>query len=672
MTRNSFPIIFIIVLLLLFSFPAMVNSAGHISEKKVIRVAIDRDLPPFSYINGGGQLEGYLVDLANAIENETSLKIYFIPLPWYQAIDSLRFNQADAVMGMKYTAKRDEEFDFSEPFFTMSEVLIVPKKNESVQNLADLRYRVVAVSENQVAKDILKDVRRVEMNIAMNHSNALQLLELNRAEAFLGNKWTTQFLLNQSGTSNRYRVVDDLIQPADYSLAVQNGNEQLLQEFNRGLTNLKAKGIYDEIYGKWFGKNMAAVISRLKFVIYLLAGTVFTSGLILFIGIMKHLRLIANSNAFKEQILNSVHGGIMTIDRNGWITSMNQRALSILNISETPLNITQLLHRSNPFQKIWESIKEKSEGKCTPETLYADVMKNGEVEISPDDESRIIYYDVGPLYSASGEPTGTLFTFLDRTEEKRMQLQLATQEKMRALGQLVAGIAHELRNPLTAIKTFTELLPVKYHNSSFQEAFITHVPKEINRLNEIVESLLDYSRPKYPKKEIFDLKELIHSIIPLMEATFKKKEITYTQWIQPDCYLYADPHQLKQVFLNLLLNAIDAMERSTIKHLTMEASIKNERIEIVITDSGCGISKDIAKKIFEPFFTRKKHGVGLGLTVSYQLVKENEGSVEVVSIPNKKTSFILRFPLAKKQDIHPSIETYGVKKHDNDRRVVTS
>ena len=229
-------------------------------------------------------------------------------------------------------------------------------------------------------------------------------------------------------------------------------------------------------------------------------------------------------------------------------------------------------------------------------------------------------------------------------EIEKAHLELLKKDKMEALGNLVACVAHEIRNPLTSIKTFTELIPLKFDNPDFREKISLHVPREIERLNHIINDLLDYSHPRKSCGEKIFVKELVESTLVLFSERIMKNRIALEIAIEGDITIFVDKQQIKQVIINVILNAIEAVgnREDACLHIT-SCKDKNE-VVLVVADNGAGIAATDVNRVFEPFFTTKNNGTGLGLFVSYQLVKENGGDILVDSGENCGTKLTMRFP----------------------------
>jgi signal transduction histidine kinase len=232
----------------------------------------------------------------------------------------------------------------------------------------------------------------------------------------------------------------------------------------------------------------------------------------------------------------------------------------------------------------------------------------------------------------------------------KAQDELIRTERLAALGELAAGIAHEIRNPLTSIKILV--------NSLFSElpADLAHgqdvrvINGEIERLNTIIAQFLEFAKPQEPSFGRMDIKEVIHDTVSLAMPEIKKHHVRpFIDVSGATSAHYGDKRQLKQVILNLILNAVQAMPKGG--ELTITASVRKDRgknldtTEILIEDTGTGISPDNLKKLFTPFFSTKKDGVGLGLSIAQKIIEKHSGSIAVESVPDKGTTFRISLPV---------------------------
>ncbi len=233
------------------------------------------------------------------------------------------------------------------------------------------------------------------------------------------------------------------------------------------------------------------------------------------------------------------------------------------------------------------------------------------------------------------EQTDILF----QTEE-----QLRRADRLSALGELSAGMAHEIRNPLGSIKGAVEILKDAYRPDEAKYEFIQILQKETDRLNHIVQEFLGFARPKQPELQYTDLNEAIESVLTLTAQEAKKARVKVEKKLDPSIgRRNLDAGLLKQAFLNLILNAIQAMPSGGV--LTVESDLSEDAVVVKIADTGIGISDENRKKLFSPFFTTKKDGTGLGLAITYRIVQNHRGTIDVKSKPGKGAAFSVKIPI---------------------------
>ena len=239
--------------------------------------------------------------------------------------------------------------------------------------------------------------------------------------------------------------------------------------------------------------------------------------------------------------------------------------------------------------------------------------------------------------------------YLQREVKKRtkeieiINEELQRKDKLEALGKLVACIAHEIRTPLTSIKTFVELLPAKYDNPLFREKMSQFVPQEIERLNNIVNDLLTYANPRKVERICIPIKRLIDNIMVFFADNIVKQGVDLQLDIKEEQMVYVDIQQMKQVMINVLLNALQALAGRDKPRLTISTEVRDNQPCMIILDNGVGISPENVKFIFDPFFSTKTGGTGLGLFVSYQLAQQNGVTIMIESQEGIGTKVILKF-----------------------------
>ncbi|WP_081954685.1 PAS domain S-box protein [Neobacillus niacini] len=323
-------------------------------------------------------------------------------------------------------------------------------------------------------------------------------------------------------------------------------------------------------------------------------------------------------------------------DARGIITSVNDKLCEISKYSREEIigkdhSILNSGHHSKLFFKdLWKTI---GEGK----------VWKGEIRNKAKDGT---YYWVDttivPFLNENGKPYQYVAIRNDITERKKTEDVLHRQDKLAAVGQLAAGVAHEIRNPLTSMKGYAEFLTLDEQDPERLE-FINIILDEIERVNTIVEDFMVLAKPKMVELEEKNVVPVIKNVVSLLEFEARKKHVKLSldcpnEIIQIEC----DENRLKQVFLNFIKNGIEAMPNGG--ELYVKTMIHDNNVQISIQDTGVGIPKEKLKQLGEPFYTTKKNGNGLGLMVSFKIIENHHGKVFVESEPNKGTTFNILLP----------------------------
>jgi len=229
------------------------------------------------------------------------------------------------------------------------------------------------------------------------------------------------------------------------------------------------------------------------------------------------------------------------------------------------------------------------------------------------------------------------------TQREQLLEEVRKSDQMKAVGTLAAGLAHEIKNPLASIKTFTEYLETKYDDPEFRAKFRKIIGGEVERMNLIVHQLLEFAKPVPPKLEPLAVTDIMDETLTFLGNDLMQRHVEVERRYTATAKILGDRQQLKQVFLNLFLNSLQA----TNSHGRLELQTVTRGSELVITlkDDGAGIAPQDLPRIFEPFFSTKEHGTGLGLAVVHGIIKEHGGRIEVKSQLGQGTTMMLFLPL---------------------------
>ncbi|MEJ2492404.1 MAG: ATP-binding protein, partial [Desulfuromonadales bacterium] len=239
----------------------------------------------------------------------------------------------------------------------------------------------------------------------------------------------------------------------------------------------------------------------------------------------------------------------------------------------------------------------------------------------------------------------------DITDAMKAEEEMQRANQLALCGQMAAGLAHEIKNPLAGVKVSLDVLSDELDLQPEDKDLFARVINEINRMEKLLKNLLNFARPPQPQFDLVDINHLLENTLKNVQITapgINGHKITFLSELSDNLpRVEADSSQLQQIFLNILLNAIDAIE--TEGTITVQTAIEeNDRIRIEIIDTGKGMSEASLEKIFSPFFTTKSKGNGLGLSICKRLIEQHHGTIEVTSQPDQGTRFTITLPLLQK------------------------
>lgn len=328
---------------------------------------------------------------------------------------------------------------------------------------------------------------------------------------------------------------------------------------------------------------------------------------------------------FNKELIESLPTGFLTTDVSGKILSFNRSAEDITGI-ESAFAVGRDVADVFPFIS------------GLPD------MSRTEGRIPGND--RIIGMVISGITNSAGQRRGYFCIFQDITEIKNLEAELKRRETLAAIGELSANMAHEIRNPLASLKASVEMLKEGSVSPDYKERLMNIAIGEMDRLNKIITDFLVYSRPPFPEFSEIDLYKVLDDTVDLIEtACAGRKDISIKKGFRGKCNVVADPRKLKQVFLNLGMNAIESMPDGG--ELNVSAGVDEKRAIILFKDTGAGIMPKDIDNIFYPFYTTKEKGTGLGLSIAYSIIEEHGGKIKVKSSSLNGTTFEVEIPLNK-------------------------
>jgi two-component system sensor histidine kinase PilS (NtrC family) len=336
--------------------------------------------------------------------------------------------------------------------------------------------------------------------------------------------------------------------------------------------------------------------------------------------------------AFNRDVIQSMQSGLMTVDLKNQITFLNKAGEKILgaktaqykdrSITDLFLGVNKDFH--DGLNARMETAFQRPEGK--------------EIKLG---------LSISPLKDHRGNKVGQIIIFQDLTIIKEMEESVQRSEKMATIGQLAAGIAHEIRNPLASISGAIQLLKEEKEAGESTQRLMEIILAESGRLNRLITDFLLYAQPPKLNKKKVDIGALVDSTLEVFSRSPQWTQgIKLAKIMDQGITIAADPQQLEQVLWNLFINAVDAMEGKGMLEVKIHKDGREDAVRLTVSDTGKGISPKDINKIFDPFFTTKQGGSGLGLSIVHKIVESHGGDISVESRPDRGTTFTLTLPAA--------------------------
>ncbi len=354
-------------------------------------------------------------------------------------------------------------------------------------------------------------------------------------------------------------------------------------------------------------------------------------------GVVRRLsQELDDAKNFMESIIQSIGSGIIITGDRDQIAYINRAGEKILGYSKEemankPVSALGLREKQSMLRSLLDHQDD-------------DTRKEGWMR-RKDQVDVPVGFAINNHLSVKGEIVGKIIIFRDLTKIYKIQEEILRMDRLVSLGKLASGIAHELRNPLAGIKTTAQALGEEFSEDDPRREYLARITKEIDRLNELLKTFFSFAKPQKLNLVYCHVKDIINEIIPFLIKEIADQGIRLSEHYDPGLpRIKIDKGQMHQVFLNLFLNALQAMPNGGELGVKVY-SIVPGLIEIRVSDTGKGIPPHIVDRIFDPFFTTRPKGIGLGLSITYQIIKKHGGTIKVETQLEKGTSFLINLPL---------------------------
>jgi two-component system sensor histidine kinase HydH len=366
------------------------------------------------------------------------------------------------------------------------------------------------------------------------------------------------------------------------------------------------------------------------------------AGALYFIFIVQNFylvdRTLTRMKSYTENVVESMADALISIDQERKIVTLNRRAAEMLGAPEKELKgrgIADVLGQN--VQKIlqWEDPRF--------------IIRDRDIEVKhPSGKAIPLSLSAAPLKDEMGREMGFVLLLRDLREIRDLQEKVRRSERLASLGRLAAGVAHEIRNPLSSIRGFAQFFLQRFRGQEKDQEYASTMVKEVDRLNRVITELLDFARPKEAQREFHSLENIFDHSLKLLGPELVQKGVKVEKEYEPDLpSVRVDRDQLSQAFLNLILNSLESMEEGGKIRIVLKRAEEEGRdlLKVSISDTGRGIPREDLDKVFEPFFSTKRKGTGLGLAIVNQIVEGHGGEIQVESMEGEGTTFRITLPV---------------------------
>lgn len=353
---------------------------------------------------------------------------------------------------------------------------------------------------------------------------------------------------------------------------------------------------------------------------------------------------LINIQEYMQSILRSITTGVITVGPDASVATVNPAAERMLGMSEADMVPRPIGNLFSEDGGLSADVRKVLSGRVPKTVRDAKLVTRDAVTMHAQATA-------SRMRDVSGRILGAVVTLEDVSEIKSLTDQLIRADRLAAMGELTAGVAHEVRNPLGIIRASVQLLEEAQCNPERIEEASSVIKQEIDRLDKVIKALLDFGRPSKPTLIATDVTDVLADVVLFTRRFASRADVEIEEeYAHGLPKVMADPDQLKQVFVNLISNAVQAMEPRGGGSIKLSAFVDEGFVTVRVEDTGPGIAAEDVAKVFDPFYSRREGGTGLGLTIVHRIVDEHDGHIEVESVPGEGTAFTVSLPATQAQE----------------------
>ena len=615
--------IYLFILLLLLS-PLTLYSDHN---TKVYTVILPKEWKPYYFIDNNGKPAGFSIDLFEAVADEADIKYkYRVVETTKELYPPLKSGEAHILTNLGIAEHRKSFVTFTDLTDTSKLFLYKRFNSEHIKDISDIT-EVATVKANIANRVLAKNHPELKSKVYPDHYSAIRALLSGEIDAFCYPQPIMQYTLKQAHLEDKITTFYKSLSETKRAMAVSNKNPELIEPLNRGIKKVIESGKYDKIYIKWFGKPKKIELTYTQIVII---STSFVILLLVVLFIIYRNKLLSTQVELQNKVTSIGHiidkslNEVFIFNSSDYkFTYLNHGALKNIGYtfdemqSMTPLDIKPE-YTYETFEKLIEPLYKEDENQVTFETIH----KRKDGSLYPIEANlQLMEIDNTKQFVA---------IILDVTQRKKYEHQMLVQSRLAQMGELITMIAHQWRQPLGSIAANIGDLKIKQaldkYDKEHYENKIDNISDLTQHLSNTITDFRDFF--KEDKEEVnVKLEEIVAGSLSISDAMLNSKSIKVTTQFLCNEEILTYKNELKQVVLNLLKNAEDAIVDRKIKNgeINIKTYKYNDKFNIEVKDNAGGIKEDIIDKIFEPYFTTKDilNGTGLGLYMSKQIIEEH-------------------------------------------------
>lgn len=623
------------------SVPLTRQEQQYLKEKAVLRFGVDTEAAPFSFFNEEtGKIEGLIVDYMAFAALELGVEVEYIPIAQEGIADSIREQQID-MTDLFVNPKDKKRYLSTQSLYSLEGIMVTPYQNRTVTQYKDMEGRTLLLMEGDFMESKIMGVmpKNQSMNIQYVESvkDGLKLLMDGEADALAANEAVIDYYAEELGITNDLRQVGDAVYKESVAFAVNIYDSMLYNILNKEVLQLKKKHVMGDLQEKWLGSSTPIITDSIS---------VQWAQWIIIFSVSTVILLMIWESVLNRRIDQKTRE--IQIERNNLQTIIDN-----INSLVAVVNEEDIITQCNAYGK--NLLKDQGGGFLGCGMSTVPMLSNLYALYCQSADEPYIYYE-GRYYSifvrnVGAEKKNRLIQIEDCTEKVFTERKFRQESKMIAVGQLSAGLAHEIRNPLGLIKNYAYILR-DYAEDDMASHSLDVIGESADRIDRLIENLLRFSRLSNDKPARVNVDQLLQNIIDLERKKTEKQNIVLSLLCPKDLFIYTREETIKIVAFNLINNAIESfreLQRETGK-LEIRAKAENGALILEVEDNGSGMSQETMESIFNPFFTTKDTGTGLGLYIVGSELEKVGGRISAKSELGQGTVFTVMIPAERKNE----------------------